>query len=241
MKKFLPILMAVAMLASLMTAFAIGISATEKPLSAELYSVSGTPELYLVFNKKVTVPDSLRVCLVGHGWPVDDGSGTQVFRYLRRMPDSATPPNLVSGITYHGETKQVLKFTPSDPTPGNYDWYYNPKGPGAQAEAPVAGATKSVDDFCLMFFGTVKTEDGKETAATEDFDTVDNGGNEPVLRGTKITWNVVDSVDAIVVPEALPSIDPNGGNNPSTSDALFFSAIALVCTAGITVFAKKKR
>ena len=147
--------MTVAMLASIMTAFAIGTAAAAEPLSAELYSVSGTPELYLVFNKKVALPESLRVCLVGHGWPVTV-DGQEIFRYLRRMPDSTTPPNLVSGITYHGDTKQVLKFTPSDPTPGNYDWYYNPTGAGAQSEAPIAGATKSVDDFCLMFFGNGK-------------------------------------------------------------------------------------
>ena len=239
MKKFLSFLMTVAMLASIMTAFAIGTAAAAEPLSAELYSVSGTPELYLVFNKKVALPESLRICLVGHGWPVTV-DGQEIFRYLRRMPDSATPPNLVSGITYHGDTKQVLKFTPSDPTPGNYDWYYNPAGAGAQYEAPIAGATKTVDDFCLMFFGTVKTEDGKETAKTEDFDVVDNNGNEPVLRGTKIKWKVVDKVESITVPTALPSIDPNGGNNPSTSDSLFFAAAALVCTAGVVVFAKKK-
>lgn len=240
MKKFLSFLMTVAMLASLMTAFAIGSSAATEALSAELYSVSGSPELYLVFNKKIALPESLRVCLVGYGWPVTV-DGQETFRHLRRMPDSATPPNLVSGITYHGDTKQVLKFTPSDPTPANYDWYYNPAGAGAQYEAPIAGATKSVDDFCLMFFGTVKTEDGKETAKTEDFDVVDNNGNEPVLRGTKITWKVVDKVESIVVPTALPSIDPNEGkDNPSTSDSLFFAAVALVCTAGVVVFAKKK-
>ena len=40
MKKFLSFLMTVAMLASIMTAFAIGTAAAAEPLSAELYSVS---------------------------------------------------------------------------------------------------------------------------------------------------------------------------------------------------------
>lgn len=231
--------MTIAMLASLMTAFAIGASAAVDPLEAKLYSVSGSAELYLVFNKKVALPESLRVSLVGYGWPVDDGNGTQIFRYLRRTADSGTVNNLVSGITYYGESKQVLKFTPSDPNSGNYDWYFNPAGACAQYEAPLAGATGTTDDFCLMFFGEIKTEDGKETAATEDFDTVDNAGNEPVLRGTKITWNVVDSVDSIVIPDALPSLVVEE-ESPSTSDTFFFSALALICTAGITVFARKK-
>ena len=52
-----------------------------------------------------------------------------------------------------------------------------------------------------MVFGEFKTVDGKETLATEDFGTVNSNGTEPVMKGTKTTWNVVATTDGIVVPK----------------------------------------
>lgn len=234
MKKLFSLFLVVTMLATMMAAFAINTSAADA-LSVNVYFAQDGTNLYLVFNKPVAIPAEARLSLVGHGWPVEV-DGQQVFRYLRRMNDEGTPNSLLTNVEYFGDTKQVLKVTVADPTPGNYDWYYNPTGPCASSEAPVAGATGTVADFCLMVFGEIKTVDGKETLAVEDFDTVSPVGAEPVWKGTKTTWNVVATTNDIVVPEYTAPVEPT----PDTFDALTIVALVGLAASG-TIVATKKR
>lgn len=247
MKKFLSFLMTVAMLTSLMTAFAIGTSAAE-PLSAKGYSIKANETadgweheyLYVVFSKDMKAPpEGARIAVVGN-WTYSKYAyvasdkleviSPRVWRFTHSAYLAAAQENPPSNSFY-----DQLNIT---------DGYY-PKNnitnldirifaPITTGNPPAEAQLEAVDGEKLAIIPDA--EDPNPVDANHIYkDRVhfDASGTN-YGTGYSVGWTVADSV-ASIMPKAEEKPE-----NPSTSDAFFFSAVALICTAGAAVFAKKK-
>lgn len=240
--------MTIAMLASLMTAFAIGASADVEPLSAMGYSIKANETtdgweheyLYVVFSKDMkTPPEGTKIAVIGNwtysnwAYVVSDQLEVitpRVWRFTNSAYLAAAKENPPSN-SFYDQINITDGFYPQN---GITNLDIRIFAPITVGNPPTEAQLEAVDGEKLALIPDV--EDPTPVDANHVYkDRVhfDASGTNYGL-GYSIGWTVADSV-ASIMPQT--EINPE---SPSTSDAFFFSALTLICTAGITVFARKK-
>ncbi len=247
MKKFLSFLMTVAMLASLMTAFAIGSSAAE-PLSAKGYSIKENVTkdgweheyLYVVFSKDMkTPPEGTKIAVTGN-WTYSN------YAYV-----TSDKLEVITPRVWRFTNTAFLNAAKADPPTNSFydqlnlnDGYYPRNNitnldirifaPITEGNPPTEAQLEAVDGEKLALIPDA--EDPNPTDGNHVYKDRVHFNDSGLNYGTgySVGWTVADNVESIM-PRS--EIQPD---NPSTSDSLFFASIALVCTAGVVVFAKKK-
>lgn len=172
MKKLLTILLSLVMLTSLASAFALVTSAEEEAAapSAKFYQVEAdTAWLYVVFSEDMADPvdaDMVALCLIGHGWPVNDDAGNKIYRHLVRTEFSA-----VEVIT-----PRVWRFShrgsKTDAAKTEHVQWFMVNCPNAET------APAEVQDWTARLFGTIRTAAGEDFPLSEDPAILDMNGME---------------------------------------------------------------
>lgn len=172
MKKLLTVFLALAMLTSLISAFALTASAEEAGVTAKFYQVEADKSwLYIVFSEDMTDPvdsDMVELCLIGHGWPVTDEAGNKIYRHLVRtsFSDIEVVTPRVWRFSHRGSKTDAAKEE-------YVSWFMVNCINNENAPA-------EVQDWTARLFGTIRTAAGAELVMDETTVILDMYGMEGV-------------------------------------------------------------
>jgi len=159
----------------------------------QVYTVTGDPYVYVLFDKAAELESDATLHLVGYGWPTGEGD----LRYMSRVPAT-----LVESADDSGRLWKFAFLVNGSPSADHVNWGF--RGGCAANEGPIA-VTPHGGHWLYVLSGSVKV--GGETL-TQDVDTLCDGNGVALGYGGH-TVARLDEIDATKEVSSVGAIPVN--------------------------------